>query len=139
MDPNGSSWTVSILTGADKSAQAHVDGCKTAKEMWEKWKTVYVTHQQRIDVHYYFEELYTTKYVDGTPMADHIARILRLKQAIRDCGEEVNDLHIARALVLSLPRTPSWDVIKIQLFSLDSSELTSELVGARLQAEANRR
>ncbi|KAJ2976491.1 hypothetical protein NUW54_g11556 [Trametes sanguinea] len=128
-----------MLMGADKSAQTHVVDCNTAKEIWDTWKKIYVTRQQRIDVHYHFEELYTLKYVDNTPMADHIARLLHLKQAIRDSGEEIKDLHIARALVLSLPKTPSWDVIKIQLFSLEPEKLTSELVTSTLQAEANRR
>ncbi|KAI0323257.1 hypothetical protein GY45DRAFT_1228405, partial [Cubamyces sp. BRFM 1775] len=110
-----------------------------AKAMWDQWKKVYVTTNQKIDVHYHFEELYTTKYVEGSSMSEHIARILRLKQAIRDAGEDISDLNVARALVLSLPKTPAWDVVKIQLFSLESKELTSELVGAKLQAEANRR
>ncbi|CDO72101.1 hypothetical protein BN946_scf184962.g44 [Trametes cinnabarina] len=128
-----------MLIAADKSAQTHIVDCKNAKEMWDTWKKVYVTHQQRIDIHYHSEELYTLKYVDSMPMANHIARILRLKQAIRDTGKEIKDLHIARALVLSLPKTPSWDVIKIQLFSLEQEKLTSELVTPTLQAEVNRR
>ncbi|KAJ8456408.1 hypothetical protein ONZ51_g12144 [Trametes cubensis] len=105
----------------------------------DQWKKVYVTTNQKIDVHYHFEELYTTKYVEGSSMSEHIAWILRLKQAIRDAGEDISDLNVAHALVLSLPKTPAWDVVKIQLFSLESKELTSELVGAKLQAEANRR
>jgi hypothetical protein len=42
-------------------------------------------------------------------------------------------------MVLSLPKTQSWDVIKIQLFDVESAKLTSEAVSTKLQSEANRR
>jgi hypothetical protein len=44
-------------------------------------------------------------------MADHIASMLDIKQQIIDVGETLEDLHVARAMVLSLPKTQSWDVI----------------------------
>ena len=65
------------------------------------------------NIHYWFEDLYTRKYVDGTPMADHVAVMLDLKHKITAAGETLPDTHVARALIISLPRTPAWDIIKV--------------------------
>ena len=70
-------------------------------------------------------------------MADHIAAMLNLGQMITDAGEKLPDIHIACALILSLPQNQSWDVIKIQFFNLDSSKLTSAMVSTTLIAESN--
>jgi hypothetical protein len=104
------------MMGACKNLQLlYVKNCKSAKEMWDTLKKVHVTNQSRINVHYFFKDLYTQKYVDGMPMADHIASMLDIKQQIIDAGETLKDLHVAHAMVLSLPKTQqSWDVIKIQ-------------------------
>jgi hypothetical protein len=94
--------------------------------MWDMWKALHMTNQQKINVHYYFEDLYTHKYVDSANMADHIATMLDIQHKITAVGEDLPDIHVARALVLLLPHTQSWEVIKIQLFNLD--KLTSETV-----------
>jgi hypothetical protein len=41
-------------------------------------------------------------------------------------------------MVLSLPKTQSWEIIKIQLLDIEATKLTSELVSTKLQSEANR-
>jgi hypothetical protein len=49
-------------------------------------------------------------------------------------------LHIpwfAHAMVLSLPKTQSWDIIKIQLFDVESTKLTIDGVSTKLQSKAN--
>ena len=92
--------------------------------MWDIWESMYVTNQQHINIHYHFEDLYTQKYDETTQMADHIAVMLDLGQKILAAGETLPDIHIARALILSLPRTQSWDLIKIQLFSMDKEKFT---------------
>ena len=71
-------------------------------------------------------------------MADHIAAMLDIKRQIEDAGEKLEDVHVARAMVLSLPKTQSWDVIKIQLFDVEPAKLTVDAVGTKLQSEANR-
>src|ERR1700731_2855243 len=68
-------------------------------------------------------------------MANHIAAILDIRHRIVQAGEAVDDLHIARAMILLLPKTPSWEMIKIQLF--DIKVLTSDIVSTKLQMEAN--
>jgi len=87
------------IKGACEDAQLpYVIECKTSKEMWARLKTVHQTNQSRINIHYFFEELYTRKYVDGS-----------------------SDIHVARAMIISLPKTQSWDVVKITLFEVTKS------------------
>ena len=86
-------------------------------------------------MHYYSEDLYTWKYADGTSMADHIAAMLDIKNKIIAASKELPDIYIAHILVLLLPYTLSWDLIKIQLFGIETS--TSEDVSTQLQAEYN--
>ncbi|KAJ3476999.1 hypothetical protein NLI96_g10770 [Meripilus lineatus] len=62
-----------------------------------------------------------------------------LAQRIKASGESLSDLIIARALLLSLPKTSAWDIIKAQIFQLDTSSFTSDNVSTKLQTEANRR
>src|ERR1700733_10657517 len=71
------------IKGACEDAQLlYVVECRTSKEMWARLKTVHQTNQSRINIHYFFEELYTRRYVDGSSMADHIAAMLNLKHRI---------------------------------------------------------
>src|SRR5882762_5570554 len=124
------------IKGACKDSQLpYVIESKTSKEMWEQLKTVHQTNQLRINIHYFFEELYTQKYVDGSSMADHIVAMLDLKHQIEQAGEDLPDIHVTCAMIISLPKTQSWDVIKITLFEV--TKLTS--VSSKLLQEANRR
>jgi hypothetical protein len=85
-----------VMKGACEDSQLpHVKDCTSAKEMWDILKKVHVTNQACINVHYYFEDLYTRKYMDGTTMADHIAAMLNIKQQITDLGESLDDIHVA--------------------------------------------
>jgi hypothetical protein len=125
-----------MRSATDETQWPHVTSCETSKDMWDVWKQIHQTNQQSINIHYFFEELYTRKYIDGTPMADHIAAILDIRDRIIQAGEAIPDLHIVRAMILSLPKTSSWEMIKIQLF--DIKVLTSDIVSTKLQTEANR-
>src|SRR6202021_973023 len=111
----------------------------TAKEMWDELKKVHETNLSRINVHYLFEELYTRKYADGTSMDDHLAALLNLSHRIIAAGEKFEDLHLARAMVLSLPKTQLWEMIKITLFEVEAKNVTSEFVRTKLQQEDTRR
>jgi len=57
---------------------AACEGEETPKEMWDAWKALHIMNNQRINVHYHFEDLYTWKYIDSTNMTDHIASMLDL-------------------------------------------------------------
>jgi hypothetical protein len=122
-----------VMKGACNNLQLpYVKNCKSAKDMWDTLKKVHVTNQSHINVHYFFEDLYTRKYVDGTPMANHIVSMLDINQQIINAGETLEDLHVARAMVVSLSKTQSWDIIKIQLFNVESAKLTSKAVSTKL-------
>ena len=113
------------------------DSITTSQKMWEELKKVHQTSLSKVNVHYLFEELYTRKYLDGASMDEHIAQLLNLSHQINNAGGKLEDEHLARAMVLSLLKTPSWELIKIPLFELTS--FTSELVSTKLLQEANRR
>ena len=61
--------------------------------------------------------------------------MLDLGLKIKAAGEELPDIHIACALVLSLPQTQTWELVKVQLFSKE--KITSDIVSTELQATAN--
>ena len=88
-----------------------------------------------INIHYYFRELFTWKYIEGTLMGDHITTLLDLQQWIAAAGKTIPNIWVVYALALSLPKGPAWDVVKVQL--LWTKLLTSELVSTTLQAEVN--
>ena len=63
--------------------------------------------------------------------------MLGLKYQIEQAGEDIPDIHVARAMIISLPKTQTWDyVVKITLFEV--AKLTSEVVSSKLLQEANR-
>jgi hypothetical protein len=83
----------------------------------------------KINVHYLFKELYTQKYVK------HITVLLDLCHQITSASKKLEDLHLAWAMVLSLLKMPSWELVKIPLFELTT--LMSEAVSTRLLQKAN--
>jgi hypothetical protein len=85
----------------------HVKNCISTEDLWDTLKKIHVTNYMYINVHYYFEELYTQKYVNYMPMAGHIAAILDLKSQIQDAGD------------------------------VESTKLTTDIVSTNLQSEAN--
>ena len=111
------------------------DMVTTSKEMWEELKKVHQTSLSKINIHYLFEELYMCKHISGGSMDEHIVAMLDLSHRIISAGKKLEDLHLAWAMVLSLLKTPSWELIKIPLFELTT--FTSEAVSMRLLQEAN--
>jgi hypothetical protein len=126
-----------MKSACEDSQLPHIRDCTSAKHMWDILRKIYVTNHACINVHYYFKDLYTRKYINGAPMADHIAAILDLKSQIQDAGEILGDIHITHAMVLSLPKTQFWDIIEIQLFDVESMKLTIDTVSTKLQSKAN--
>jgi hypothetical protein len=113
----------------------HVANAKTSKAIWEAWEQLYVKSQQSINMHYYYYDLYTTHWDEHILMQDYIACMLDLWHHILDCGEKIEDIHLMHALILSLPRTTTWEVIKNNLFK--EQMLTSATVCAELNAVYN--
>ena len=125
-----------ICNGCKTSQWPHILNCKMSKEIWDMLRKFHHNNQLGINIHYYFGKLFTHRYVNGSLMADHIASIQDLEHKIMAASETVSDLYVAHALVLLLPKTLAWEVIKIRL--LGTTPLTADSVSAALQAEANR-
>jgi hypothetical protein len=49
-----------VIKGACEDSQLpHVKNCTTSKELWEALRKVHFTNQACINIHYFFEDLYT--------------------------------------------------------------------------------
>jgi hypothetical protein len=49
-----------VMKSTCKDSQLpHVKDCTSAKHMWDILRKIYVTNHAHINVHYYFEDLYT--------------------------------------------------------------------------------
>lgn len=81
---------------------------------------------KRENVHYYVKELFTLKYLESTVMTDHVVRVLDLHYKITSSELDLGSSLIAHALMMSLLKSVSWKLVKIQLFGLD--KLTIENV-----------
>ena len=125
----------SILAACNDSQQAFILQCVSSKGMWAKLKKVHVKNQTKVNIHYHFKELFTRKYVDGNSMPNHIAAMLDIKRCITQAGEDLKDIIVTQAIIISLLKTQMWEFIKISLFEVEN--LTSEIVCTRLMQEAN--
>lgn len=98
--------------------------------MWPELKKVHVENQMKVNIHYHFEELFTCKYVNGTLMLDHIAAMLNIKYHIIQAGEDIKDIIVAQVIIISFPKTQTWEFVKIGLFKVE--KLTSKIVSTQL-------
>ena len=73
----------------------------------------------------------------NTLIANHVTAMTDLSQCIKASGKNLSDFIIACALLLSLSKTPFWDVIKAQIFQLNVSLFSSKNASTKLQIEAN--
>ena len=64
-------------------------------------------------------------------MSDHIGSFLQLHRCITESGQKLEDIHIVYAILLSLPRSGIWDVVKQNLLDKGSG-LTLNAVTANL-------
>jgi hypothetical protein len=119
------------IKGACKNSQlpfVERSSITSAMEMWKELEKIHQTSLSKINIHYMFEELYMQKYTDGVSMDEHITLLLDIAHRIHSAGKKLEDLHLARAMVLSLPKTPSWELVKIPLFKMKT--FTLELVSS---------
>ena len=87
--------------------------------------------RQGINVHYYYQELYTKKWDEHTTMSDYIGSFLHLCRCITESCQKLEDIHIVHAILLSLPRSGIWNVVKQNLLDKGSG-LTLNAVTAEL-------
>jgi len=65
------SAVMGLMRGAIKFGQReHIQDATTSKDMWDRLQTIHVTQWQGINVHYYYQELYTKKWGEHTTMSD---------------------------------------------------------------------
>jgi len=70
-------------------------------------------------------------------MSDHIGSFLQLHHRITESGQKLEDIHIVHAILLSLPRSSIWDVVKQNLLDKGSG-LTLNAITAKLLSVSNR-
>ena len=89
------------MKGAIKCGQhEYIVNVTTSKEMWDYLHNIYIIQCQGINVHYYYQELYTKKWNEHTTMSDHIGSFLNLCHHIIKAGQKLKDIH-AMPLCLS--------------------------------------
>ena len=109
----------------------HIQDATTSKDMWDCLQTIHVTQRSGINVHYYYQELYTKKWDKDTTMSDHIGSFLQLHCHITESGQKLENIHIVYAILLSLSHSGIWDVVKQNLLDKGSG-LTLNAVTANL-------
>jgi len=70
-------------------------------------------------------------------MSDHIGSFLQLRHRITESGQKLEDIHIVHAILLSLPHSGIWDVVKQNLLDKGSG-LTLNTVTAELLSVSDR-
>jgi|SRR5882762_3689419 len=117
----------SILSTCEDSQHAFILQCVLSKGMWAKLKKVHVENQTKVNIHYHFEELFMRKYVNDTLMTDHITEMLNIKHRITQAGKDLKDLIVAQAIIISLPKTQTWEFVKSVSSRLKTSPLKSSV------------
>ena len=125
----------SILAACKDLQHTFVLHCESSALMWAALKKVHVENQTKVNIHYYFEELFMRKYVDGASMPNHIAAMLDIKCHITQASKDLKDITVAQAIIISLPKTQTWEFIKISLFKVEN--LTFKIVCTQLMQEVN--
>ena len=124
-----------------KEMWEHVAGVQTSKEMWDHLCKIHVTQHQGINVHYYYQDLYAKKWDECTCMSDHIRSSLSLCHQIIKAGQKIEDTHIVYVILLSVPHTGIWDLIKQNHLDkrkgLTLDMVTAELIAIHDRAEWN--
>ena len=132
------SAAMSLMQGAIEFGQReHIVNASSSKDLWDRLHSIHVTQRQGINVHYHYQELYTKKWDKQTTMFDHIGSFLHLQRRINDSGQTLDDIHVIHAILLSLPRSGLWDIVKQNLLDKGTA-LTLDIVTAELLSVHNR-
>lgn len=105
---------------------------RSAKGIWDHLHKSYINQQSGVNIHYYYQWLYAKKWDSHSPITNHIGFYLDIWHCITDPGYKVNDHTVINAILLSLPNTIAWKVMKQNLLhrgnSLMIENMTAELV-----------
>ena len=99
--------------------------------IWEQLCTNFVEQYSSINVHYYYQELFMKRWNGLTSISDHIGFYYGIQRRFLKADHRVDDLTIIHAILLSLPTSPAWEVIKQTLLlrgkSLKLDNLSTKL------------
>ena len=137
------SAVMGLMRGAIEFRQCeHIMNASSSKDLWDRLHSIYVTQHQGINVHYHYQELYMKKWDEQTTMSDHIGSFLHLRRRINDSGQTLDDIHVIHAILLSLPRSGLWDIVKQNLLdkgtALTLDIVTTELLSVHDHTERER-
>jgi len=65
-------------------------------------------------------------------MSDHISSFLQLHHHITESGQKLENIHIVHAILLSLPCSGIWDVVKQNLLNKDSGLILNAVIAELL-------
>ncbi|KAJ3557795.1 hypothetical protein NP233_g11654 [Leucocoprinus birnbaumii] len=103
----------------------------SSQDMWDRLHMSYFQQRSGINVHYLYQQLYSRKWNENSPISDHVSFYLSIRRQFIEAGHRVDDVTVINALLLSLPHTPTWEVVKQNLLykgpSLTIENVTTEL------------
>jgi len=121
-----------LMHGAMEFSQwEHVANVSTSREMWDRLHKLHIIQRQAINIYYYYQDLYAKKWNERTIMSDHIGYFLNLRCHIIEAGKKLDNIHVVYAILLSLPCSNIWDVVKQNLLDKGKA-LTLNMVSAEL-------
>lgn len=94
---------------------------------------IHITQCQGINIHYYYQKLYTKKWDEWITMSDHIGSFLYLCHRITESGQKLDDIHIVHTILLSLPCSAIWNVVQKNLLD-HGGNLTLDITTAELMS-----
>ena len=102
-----------------------------SQSMWDHLRTNFLGQHSGINVYYHYQQLYSKKWDGTSSISDHIGFYMNIRRRFIEAGHRVDDITIVNALLLSLPRTPTWEVVKQSLLQ-QGQKLTLEAVTTEL-------
>lgn len=121
-----------ITQTSDKKVILHIMGCKSAKEAYEKLKTLFErdTDQQKCSL---MEKLYNFQFSASESVSDNIAEIDNIAFRLRALGEEISESMIMARVLSVLPE--EYKHFRTAWESTTKAEKTLENMVARLTTE----
>ncbi|KAJ3560539.1 hypothetical protein NP233_g10770 [Leucocoprinus birnbaumii] len=102
-----------------------------SQDMWDHLHMNYFQQRSGINVHYLYQQLYSQKWDGNLPISDYISFYLNICRQFIEAGHRADNVTIINALLLSLPHTSTWEVVKQNLL-YKGVDLTIEKVSTKL-------
>ena len=134
-EKDNKAFTIISLTIKDDQI-GHIQGCRTAKEAWDKLSAVHegigVAGKMILR-----QRLASSRMEEGKRLQEHIDYFKGIASQMKSLGDTITDEELVNWLFISLP--PSYEPLIMALQSMDSSNLTFDYVSTRLIQEETRR